>query len=64
MFKIKDTEERCFHCRGYNRNDKRVRELYLQNDDGEEKKVCLCNNCLREMVRDLHKDGNFVLEIN
>ena len=34
MFKIKDTEERCFYCQGYNRNDKRVRALSIQNDDG------------------------------
>ena len=64
MFKIKDTEERCFYCRGYNRSDKRVRALSIQNDDGESKEICLCNNCLRGFVRELYKDGNFMLEIN
>ena len=64
MFKIKDTEERCFYCRGYNRSDKKVRALSIQNDDGELKEICLCNNCLREFVRELYKDGNFMLEIN
>ena len=64
MFKIKDTEERCFYCSGYNRSDKRVRALRIQNDDGELKEICHCNNCLREFVRELYKDGNFMLEIN
>ena len=64
MFKIKDTEEPCFYCRSYNRSGKRVREIIAQNDDGETRKIHLCNTCLREMVRELHKDGNFELTIN
>lgn len=59
MVDIKLTDKKCFYCR----RSTGVKDISLINDDCEEKRIYLCRECIRWIVNDLYKDGNFSLEI-
>ena len=59
MLKIVPSKEKCFYCG----RDTSVKTISMTNDDGKNRSICLCKDCITWAVNDLYKDNNFNLEI-